>query len=59
MGYGPWGHKESDMTEQLTLSLYIYRVKKIYFSVYIYIYLIASELSKMNDLILRRENLGK
>ena len=19
MGYGPWGHKESDMTEQLTL----------------------------------------
>ena len=47
------------MTEQLTLSLYIYRVKKIYFSVYIYIYLIASELSKMNDLILRRENLGK
>ena len=20
-GYGPWGHKESDMTEQLTLSL--------------------------------------
>ena len=21
MGYSPWGHKESDMTEQLTLSL--------------------------------------
>ena len=21
-GYSPWGHKESDMTEQLTLSLY-------------------------------------
>ena len=20
MGYSPWGHKESDMTEQLTLS---------------------------------------
>ena len=20
-GYGPWGHKESDMTERLTLSL--------------------------------------
>ena len=21
MGYSPWGHKESDMTEQLTLTL--------------------------------------
>ena len=21
-GYGPWGHKESDLTEQLTLSLF-------------------------------------
>ena len=21
-GYSPWGHKESDMTEQLTLSLF-------------------------------------
>ena len=23
-GYSPWGHKESDMTEQLTLSLYTF-----------------------------------
>ena len=23
MGYSPWGHKESDMTEQLTLTLMI------------------------------------
>ena len=23
VGYGPWGHKESDTTEQLTLSLFI------------------------------------
>ena len=23
MDYSPWGHKESDMTEQLTLSLFI------------------------------------
>ena len=22
MGYGPWGHKEPDMTEQLTLALF-------------------------------------
>ena len=22
MGYSPWGHKESDMTERLTLSLH-------------------------------------
>ena len=22
MGYGPWGHKESDMTKGLTLSLF-------------------------------------
>ena len=22
MGYSPWGHKESNMTEQLTLSLF-------------------------------------
>ena len=24
MGYSLWGHKESDMTELLTFSLYIY-----------------------------------
>ena len=24
MGYSPWGHKESDTTEQLTLSLLLY-----------------------------------
>ena len=24
VGYSPWGHKESDMTEQLTLSLSLY-----------------------------------
>ena len=24
VGYSPWGHKESDMTEQLTLSLFIF-----------------------------------
>ena len=24
VGYSPWGHKELDATEQLTLSLYIY-----------------------------------
>ena len=23
MGYSPWGHKELDMTEQLTLSLFL------------------------------------
>ena len=23
VGYSPWGHKESDMTEQLTFSLYL------------------------------------
>ena len=23
-GYSPWGHKESDTTERLTLSLYLY-----------------------------------
>ena len=27
-GYGPWGHKESDMTEQLTLSLFRNITKK-------------------------------
>ena len=25
VGYNPWGHKESDMTEQLTLSLFFFR----------------------------------
>ena len=25
MGYGPWGHKESDRTEQLTLSTFSLR----------------------------------
>ena len=32
MGYSPWGHKESDMTEQLSLSLsyiYIYRFSSV------------------------------
>ena len=24
MGYSPWGHKESDMTEQLTLSFFLF-----------------------------------
>ena len=24
VGYSPWGHKESDMTKQLTLSFFIY-----------------------------------
>ena len=33
MGYRPWGHKESDMTEQLTQT-YIY--------IYIYIYMYMS-----------------
>ena len=33
MGHSPWGHKESDMIEQLTLSLYfqsqnIFKLKK-------------------------------
>ena len=25
MGYGPWGHKESEMTERLSLSSFIYK----------------------------------
>ena len=29
VGYSPWGHKESDATEQLTLSLFIMKVKLI------------------------------
>ena len=28
-GYSPWGHKESDPTEQLTLSLFLSRPEKI------------------------------
>ena len=27
MGYSPWGHKESDTTERLPLSLYILEVR--------------------------------
>ena len=30
-GYSPWGYKESDMTEQLTLSLFIQPFKDINF----------------------------
>ena len=29
MGHSPWGHKESDMTEQLTLSLYLPTYKSV------------------------------
>ena len=25
MGYNPWGHEDSEMTEQLTLSLFIHQ----------------------------------
>ena len=35
MGYGPWGHKESDMTERLSTYTHTY----IYVCVYIYIYI--------------------
>ena len=28
-GYSPWGHKELDMTEQLTLSLFSFLVNQI------------------------------
>ena len=27
MGYSPWGCRESDITEQLTVSLYFFKVK--------------------------------
>ena len=29
MGYSPWGHKESDMTEQLSLSLWAFLVGQL------------------------------
>ena len=30
MGYSPWGHKESDMTEQLILSLFTFMENREY-----------------------------
>ena len=31
MGYSPWGHKESDTTEQLSLSLHFIVARESYF----------------------------
>ena len=33
VGYSPWGNKESDMTEQLTLSLTSFKLLNLYLSV--------------------------
>ena len=33
VGYSPWGHKESDMTEQLTLSLTTFKLFNLCLSV--------------------------
>ena len=33
MGYSPWGHKELDMTEQLTLSLTSFKLLNLCLSV--------------------------
>ena len=33
-GYSPWGHKESDMIEQLTLSVILIRFKKYLVNTY-------------------------
>ena len=34
MGYSPWGHKESDMTERLTLSVYVNATLSIHPALY-------------------------
>ena len=32
MGYSPWGHKESNMTEQLHFTLFLPRSKRLFIS---------------------------
>ena len=41
MGYSPWGHKESDMTERLTLSLVALNNRNSFFFFKMYLFLVG------------------